>query len=223
MTANADERDGASVYDWWSRHPRAFDLLYGFAFLGREEEIRQQSLDVLAATSGEWILELGCGPGNSFESLRSAVGRSGTVVGFDASDGMVREATTKIRRAGWQNVHAVRADALRPPFDAASFDAIYASMSLSAVPDPKRAIETAKTLLRPGGRLVVLDGQPFQERPWTLANAVVVPVSKRTTDWQPEIHLPSVLRCSFDSVDVRTFNAGTVLLACARKSASETG
>ena len=91
-------------------------------------------------------------------------------------------------------------------------------MSLSAVREPAETIATVETLLRPGGRLVVLDGQPFRQWPWTLANELIVPISKRTTNWRPEIDIPSALRRTFATVEVETFNAGTVLLARAFKN-----
>lgn len=216
MEPKREESTGTGVYDWWSRHPRALDALYAFAFLGREDELRSVALDALAPERGDRVLELGCGTGNSFAPVRRAVGATGTVVGLDASRGMVAAARDRVRRTGWQNVHAVRGDARRPPLRESSFDAVFASMSLSAVPEPERAVRTARSLLRPGGRLVVLDGQPFLERPWRLANAVVVPTSKRLTNWVPEVDLPAALRRSFVEVEVTTFNAGTVFVASAR-------
>ncbi len=198
----------ADVYDYWSRVPGAFRLLYGFVFAGREAQFRARALDRLALNPGERVLEVGCGPGNSLQALREGVGAEGMVVAVDASRGMCRRA--REHAAEWPNVHIVHGDARRLPVD--DFDAAYASMSLSAVPDPDGAVEAIHDLLRPGGRLVLLDAQPFPRWPWRALNAVVVPVSKRLTDWVPEANLPRSLRRYFDHADVATYTAGSVIV-----------
>jgi SAM-dependent methyltransferase len=72
---------GQSIYDWWSRHENLFDRLYDVGFLGRETELRERAVESLDLGSGERVLELGCGPGNSFDTLRTRVGSRGIIVG----------------------------------------------------------------------------------------------------------------------------------------------
>lgn len=218
MCVGADWAGMADVYDWWSRHPRALDVLYAFSFMGRERGLRRRSLEALAPARGERVLEIGSGTGRGFEPLRDAVGPNGSVVGVDASRGMVRSARDRVREAGWGNVHVVRADARRLPVPDGTFDAAYAAMSLSAVPDPAAAIAAARRSLRPGGRLVVLDARPFEGWPWRLANLVIVPLSRRLTDWVPEVDLPAALRREFETVEVTGFNAGTIFVARAERA-----
>jgi demethylmenaquinone methyltransferase/2-methoxy-6-polyprenyl-1,4-benzoquinol methylase len=94
-------------------------------------------------------------------------------------------------------------------------------MSVSAVPDPAAAIEAVRGLLRPGGRLVLLDARPFQG-PLGPLNAVVVPVSRALTDWVPEVDLVGRLRATFEDVSVTDFNGGTVFVAVARVGGDDT-
>jgi demethylmenaquinone methyltransferase/2-methoxy-6-polyprenyl-1,4-benzoquinol methylase len=209
------ETGRASVYDWWSRHPRAMDLLYAFAFMGRESTIRERSVAALDPAPGERVLEVGCGAGRGFGPLREGLGPEGELVGLDASAGMVRAARERAREAGWGNVSVVRGDARRPPLAAGSFDAVYAAMSVSAVPEPTAAIEAIRGRLRPGGRLVLLDARPFRG-PLEPLNAVVVPVSRALTDWVPEVDLVGSLRATFEDVSVTDYNGGTVFVAVAR-------
>jgi len=76
--AMTDRNSGtASVYDWWSRHPGALEVLYALAFLGRESAFRGRSLAALDPQSGERVLEVGCGTGNSLGPLREGVAPDG--------------------------------------------------------------------------------------------------------------------------------------------------
>jgi len=205
------------VYDWWSRHPRALDVLYAMAFLGREASFRRRATAALALTPGERVLEVGCGNGNSLAALRDGVGTDGTVLGVDASEGMTAAASDRVGDAGWRNVHVLQGDARRPPVPDETFDASYAAMSLSAVPDPEDAVAATRTALRPGGRFVVPDAQPFDRWPWRALNPLVVPTAEWATDWVPDVDLTAALGREFDSVDVSTFHGGSIFVARARK------
>jgi demethylmenaquinone methyltransferase/2-methoxy-6-polyprenyl-1,4-benzoquinol methylase len=218
MTGETDP-SGSGVYDWWSRHPRALGAVYAMAFFGRESRFRRRSVERLDPVDGERVLEVGCGRGNSFGTLRERVGPEGTVVGLDASDGMVAAARRRVDEADWTNVSTLRGDARQPPVRDEAFDAGYASMSMSAVPDPGRAVRAVHGALRPGGRFVVLDARPFQRWPWRALNPVVTPLARRGTNWVPEVDIPATLRRTFDAVDVATFGGGSVYVACARKQA----
>lgn len=215
-TAGASTR-GQRLYDRWSRHRGALEAFYAVVFLGRERELRRRSIDALGLAPGDRVLELGCGPGNSLDALRSAVGEAGRVVGVDYSAGMVGRAAQRVRDTGWANVHVVRGDATRLGIDDGAFDAVYAAMSLSAMADPEAAVREAARCLRPGGRLVVLDARPFRTFPGTVLNPVVVPLATWLTNWVPAVDIPAALRDTFATVSVDDYNAGTLFVATARK------
>lgn len=201
------------LYDRWSRNTWALRGLYGFVFLGRGRTFRRRSVAALDLSPGDSVLELGCGPGNSFERLRSAVGPEGRVVGIDYSRGMVRRATERVAAAGWDNVHVVRADATQPGIAEGAFDAAYAAMSLSAMPDPVAAVGAAAASLRPGGRLAVLDARPFQRAPLSLLNPVTRLAFERLTDWRPAVDVPGAIRSAFGDATVDSYHLGSVYVA----------
>lgn len=221
-SGSSDETRVGELYDWWSRHPRVLEGMYDIALFGRDGAIRDRSLELLDATPGERVLEVGCGFGNSFPALREGVGSDGCLVGLDVSRGMTRAARTRVHDRGWRNVEVVRGDARRPPIAPGAFDAAYAKMSLSAVPDPEAAIGATRTALRPGGRFVVLDARPFQQWPWRLLNPLVVPISEYATNWVPAVDIVDVLRDEFETVRVSSFNAGSIFVACARTADADT-
>lgn len=206
---------GRRVYDWWSRNPWALRGLYAFAFLGRGRTFRRRSVEALQLEPGDSVLELGCGNGNAFGRLREAVGPEGRVVGVDYSPGMAAAAAERVADAGWRNVHVVQGDATALGVRSGRFDAVYAAMSLSAMPAPVAGVETAARCLRPEGRLAVLDARPFQPLPLRVLNPLVVPVLRRLTDWDHETDVPAAMASRFESTDVRRYNAGTIYVASA--------
>jgi demethylmenaquinone methyltransferase/2-methoxy-6-polyprenyl-1,4-benzoquinol methylase len=201
------------LYDWWSRNTWALRGLYGAVFLGRGRTFRERSVAALDLGPGDSVLELGCGPGNSFQRLRSAVGPDGCVVGVDYSRGMVRRAAQRVAAAGWDNVHVIRGDATQSGVAEGAFDAVYAAMSLSAMPDPTAAVTAAAASLRPGGRLAVLDARPFQRAPLSLLNSVTNPVFEYLTDWRPEIDIPGAIADTFESAAVDSYHFGSIYVA----------
>jgi demethylmenaquinone methyltransferase/2-methoxy-6-polyprenyl-1,4-benzoquinol methylase len=220
MTSRAHTTDGSrGVYDWWSRHPRLLDAFYTVVFAGREASVRDRAVSALGLEPGERVLDLGCGPGNSLGPLRERVGSEGTVVAVDASGGMVRRARERVQAAGWENVHVFRGDATRLPLADGTFDAVYAAMSLSAMPDPLGGVAAAHGALRSDGRLVVLDAQPFQHFPLTLLNLPLVPLFRTLTNWVPDVDLPAGIEARFAATDLTTYTDGTLFVARARKDA----
>jgi demethylmenaquinone methyltransferase/2-methoxy-6-polyprenyl-1,4-benzoquinol methylase len=209
---------GQRVYDWWAGHQRLFHLFATVAFAGREAELRSRSIGGLRLNAGERVLDLACGPGVNFDRLAYPVGPDGAVVGVDYSRRMVRRARKRAERRAADCATAVLGNAERLPFPDASFDAAYSSLSVSAMPNGERAVAETYRVLRPGGRFVVLDAQPYQEGPGRLLNPVVDRLSAWLTNWQPDLDVPALVDDAFDESRTETFNAGTFFVTVGRKS-----
>ncbi len=117
---------------------------------------RRRAIERIDLKLGERVLEIGCGTGRNLALLREAVGDAGRVIGVDASPGMLAEARKVVTHGGWDNVALVNADAARLMLDE-SVDAAYFSLSYSVMPDRLAALGRAWEMLRPGGRLVIMD------------------------------------------------------------------
>jgi SAM-dependent methyltransferase len=99
------------------------------------------------------VAEMGCGTG----TLTVLLADEGYAVdGVDFSPEMLRRAEAKAE--GREQVRFVEGDAARPPFDDGGYDVVLSRHVLWAMPDPADALRRWSALLRPGGRLVLVEG-----------------------------------------------------------------
>ncbi len=101
------------------------------------------------------VVDLGCGTGTLATLLAEAGHR---VRGTDLSPAMLERAVAKAAAAGLDVAFEV-GDAATPPYDAGSADVVLCRHVLWAVPDPAAALARWVGLLRPGGRLVLVEGR----------------------------------------------------------------
>ena len=109
----------------------------------------------LAASPGERILDVGCGPGFYCAELIEDVGPSGSVVGVDGSASML--ALAERRCGGFDNVDLLEGEATALPAADASFDAALSVQVQEYVPDIAASLAELHRVLRPGGRLLIYD------------------------------------------------------------------
>ncbi|MCO1657177.1 methyltransferase domain-containing protein [Pseudonocardia humida] len=116
---------------------------------------RAEVLALLAAGPGERVLDVGSGPGFLVASLADAVGPDGAVRGLDPSPAM--NALARERTADLPQARIDDGDAADLPYPAASFDAAVSTQVYEYVADVPRALAELRRVLRPGGRVLVLD------------------------------------------------------------------
>lgn len=115
----------------------------------------RRSLDLLALSSGEHVLEVGCGSGVFLPMLAEAVGDSGRVVGLDRAPAFVEQARHRTR--GSTCIQVDEADAYALPYVDSSFDAAHCDRVLMHLDDPSAALAEMRRVVRPGGRVVVAE------------------------------------------------------------------
>jgi ArsR family transcriptional regulator len=103
------------------------------------------------------LLDIGTGTGHTLKVLG---GKAESGIGIDRSIDMLKVARANIWRAGLKNCQVRLADMLRLPYPPDSFDTVTLRMVLHFAESPKAAIAEAARVLRPGGRLVVVDLAP---------------------------------------------------------------
>jgi len=122
----------------------------------RVNHYRRHAVDQLRLKPGGSVLDLGCGTGISFPFLVEAVGASGRIVGIDITPAMLAQARRKIDRYGWLNVELIEAN-VNGWEPGESFDGVLCCHALCVMPEYREVIAKAVGMLKPGGRLVVMD------------------------------------------------------------------
>jgi arsenite methyltransferase len=120
-------------------------------------EQRRVVVDLLDLAPGERALDIGSGPGLMVCDLAAAVGREGSVVGVDPSESMLALSARREPAADAAPVAFRTGDAGALPFADESFDAAVSTQVYEYVEDMPSALAEARRVLRPGGRLLVLD------------------------------------------------------------------
>ena len=155
------ERDGAAVRRVLDlRRQRSKDFFEKMA--GRYESLTQPGggWEALAAAlaagfAGQEVADLGAGEG-ALTMLLARFAKS--VVAVDQSKAMLREVREKAKRAGLgDRVKVAEGDFEDLPLKANSVDAVFVSQALHHAARPGHAVAAAARLLRPGGKLVILD------------------------------------------------------------------
>jgi SAM-dependent methyltransferase len=110
---------------------------------------------------GARVVDVGCGPIGALLDLADIVGRHGTVLGIDSSEGAVESARAIVAREGLSQVRVVHADIHTVDPDALlggdRLDAAFLRLVLVHQPDPANTLKQAAALLRRGGVILVHD------------------------------------------------------------------
>lgn len=188
---------------WYDR----IAFLYDPFILGAYNRARRVTAKHLRLEPGLRVLDLACGTGENFRYLLPEIGSSGTLVGADYSQGMLDQARRKVSRAGWENVHLLHADAQTitlnqivaatgiPP---QPFDRLLITLGLTVIPDWEAAFARAWELLKPGGRIAIMDWHVQKRAWWTPIVDVIAASDIQRRWWEPlEARVPDFQRERF--------------------------
>lgn len=166
---------------------------------------RSQTLAALQLQAGEQVLDVGCGMGLLTRDLALAVGKTGRVVGIDKSSAMLDLARRRCQSFAQVAFKEQSVETLHEPTD--SYDAVTCTQLLLYLPDAPAALAEMYRVLRPGGRIAII------ETDWrgTLFNSDDQGFVRRLlANWEasvPSPHLPGQLghllkRLGFTAVSV---------------------
>jgi ubiquinone/menaquinone biosynthesis C-methylase UbiE len=167
---------------------------------------------VASRAEGE-VLEVAIGTGLNLPHYPSGV----RVTGIDISPQMLTVARERAAALG-RAVRLQVGDAQALPFADAAFDTVVCTLGLCGIPDDRAAIAEMKRVLRPGGRLLLLDHVGSTWWPLWAGQRLVEVVSVRVADEHlTRRSLPLLVEAGFAIVQSRRRRAGTVELVFARR------
>jgi ubiquinone/menaquinone biosynthesis C-methylase UbiE len=145
----------------WDRRAAHFDEDFGHSIGSPAERAAwDRILDLVIPASGS-LDALDCGCGTGFLSLELAA-RGHRVSGIDFAPAMLVEARRKAA-AQRLSVRFEEGDAEQLPFAPGSFDMVISRHVLWTLPHPEAAIDEWLRVLRPGGRLAIVDGAQYND------------------------------------------------------------
>jgi demethylmenaquinone methyltransferase/2-methoxy-6-polyprenyl-1,4-benzoquinol methylase len=135
-----------------------YDLMNDLMSLGIHRVWKRFTLQACAVAEGQQVLDVAGGSGDLALAHSRNVGRDGRVVLSDINASMLEVGRDKLTDAGAVgNVACVQANAETLPFADASFDCVTIAFGLRNVTDKQAALASMARVLKPGGRLVVLE------------------------------------------------------------------
>jgi demethylmenaquinone methyltransferase/2-methoxy-6-polyprenyl-1,4-benzoquinol methylase len=136
-----------------------YDLMNRVMTLWQDQRWRRQAVEVAAVGAGAQVLDVATGTGDLAFELAHAVLPGGSVIGIDFSEPMLGHARRKASARGVP-VAFERADALRLPYEDNRFDAVTCGFGLRNFEDRAVGLREMVRVLRPGGRVVILELTP---------------------------------------------------------------
>jgi demethylmenaquinone methyltransferase/2-methoxy-6-polyprenyl-1,4-benzoquinol methylase len=147
----------SQVRTMFDRIAGVYDLMNTAMTAGMHHRWRERAADRARLEPGDSALDVCCGTGDLAFELARRVGPQGTVVGCDFSEPMLELARRKAADRGVSQVEFEWADALELPYEDESFDAATVGFGVRNLADIGRGLAELTRVLKPGGRLVILE------------------------------------------------------------------
>jgi demethylmenaquinone methyltransferase/2-methoxy-6-polyprenyl-1,4-benzoquinol methylase len=163
MTATANrpsresEQFASQVNRMFDRIAGRYDAMNSVMTAGLHHRWRQRAAERAELGPGDSALDVCCGTGDLALELARRVAPGGSTVGCDFSEPMLEIARRKAEETGVTEVTFEWADALALPYPDASFDAVTVGFGVRNLADLDRGLGEMGRVLKPDGRLVILE------------------------------------------------------------------
>jgi demethylmenaquinone methyltransferase/2-methoxy-6-polyprenyl-1,4-benzoquinol methylase len=190
-TGTLEEGQVRAMFD---RIARVYDLMNSLMTAGLHHRWRERAADLAAVGPGGRALDVASGTGDLAIELARRVGPTGTVVGSDFSEAMLNRAREKSSAVTWE-----WANALELPYPDNGFDAATVGFGARNFADLDRGLAEMARVVRPGGRLVILEITTPQRPPLSTFFSIwfdrIVPaLGKLAGDPDAYAYLPSSVK-----------------------------
>jgi demethylmenaquinone methyltransferase / 2-methoxy-6-polyprenyl-1,4-benzoquinol methylase len=190
-TGTLEEGQVRAMFD---RIARVYDLMNSLMTAGLHHRWRERAADLAAVGAGDRALDVASGTGDLAIELARRVGPAGSVVGSDFSEAMLERAREKSAAVTWE-----WANALELPYPDGGFDAATVGFGARNFADLDRGLAELARVVRPGGRVVILEITTPQRPPLSTFFSIwfdrIVPALGRLAgDPDAYAYLPSSVR-----------------------------
>jgi ubiquinone/menaquinone biosynthesis C-methylase UbiE len=151
-------REDILIRDRMAKMVNTYDKYMNRITLGREEKLRNMTVDLARIREGDNVLEIGCATGSLTIAAKRRAGGSGSVAAIDLIPGMIEASREKAKRLGLE-INFQTGSIENIPFPDQQFDVVICSFMIFHMSEGVRnkGIEEIFLVLKPGGRLLVLD------------------------------------------------------------------
>jgi demethylmenaquinone methyltransferase/2-methoxy-6-polyprenyl-1,4-benzoquinol methylase len=178
--SRSSEQFSSQVNRMFDRIAGRYDAMNSVMTAGLHHRWRERAADRAGLGPGDAALDACCGTGDFALALAHRVGPEGRVIGCDFSEPMLDLAREKAAESGASGVRFEWADALALPYDDDTFDAVTVGFGVRNLADLDRGLGEMARVLKPGGRLVILEITQPQRPPLSTFYSVwfdrIVPV-----------------------------------------------
>ncbi len=137
---------------------KQYDIMNDLMSFGIHRLWKRFTIDASGVRPGNKVLDLAGGTGDLTAKFSQLVGKQGKVVLADINSSMLNVGRDKLRDKGLvQNIDYVQANAQYLPFEDNTFDIVTIAFGLRNVTDKDMALRSIYRVLKPGGRLLVLE------------------------------------------------------------------
>ncbi len=166
------------VHDMFAEISASYDRANSVLSLGVHHRWRKATVRLSAARTGDSVLDCATGTGDLALEFKRAVGSEGRVVGTDFCADMLAFAPAKAANAGLDVAWEVE-DAMQLSYADNTFDVASIAFGIRNVDDPVQALRSMGRVVRPGGRVMILEfGRPlwWMKPFFTFYSKVVIPL-----------------------------------------------
>lgn len=148
------DKDASLVQDMFDRVAPRYDLANAILSFGSDQHWRRVAVRAVDPKPGQRILDVATGTGRLARELDES---GAEVVALDFSWNMLAAGKAAEQRAGEAPLAWLNGDGTALPFADATFDAVTISFGLRNLPDPRAGLREFARVLKPGGRVVVME------------------------------------------------------------------
>lgn len=215
------EQKQAMVADVFHSVASKYDLMNDLMSFGVHRLWKRITIDMSGVRPGDQVLDLAGGTGDLTKKFAKIVGPQGKVVLADINSSMLNVGRDRLTDQGYVgNIEYVQANAECLPFADNSFDVITIAFGLRNVTDKDAALRSMTRVLKPGGRLLVLEfskpTNPLMSKAYDLYSFTALPFMGKlvTNDSESYKYLAESIRMHPDQETLKSMMENAGLVRC---------